>query len=222
MERNLITGGLIGLIAGLVIGWALFQPKVQSNIPGTSTIQTTEIISAKQLDFRMNMRKLWEDHITWTRLYMISAIAEADDKDNVAQRLLKNQEDLGNAIKPYYGDKAGDQLTSLLKTHITTAVSLIDAAKNSNQNALNDANTKWYQNANDIADFLSTANPNLPKDDMRAMMKEHLDLTKQEAVDIINKKFDADIADYDKIHTQILGMADTLSVAIIKQFPDKF
>lgn len=179
MDRNLLIGGIIGLVVGVIIGWAVASSKVSPIIPGSPPVQTQGAISPKQLNFRMDMRKLWEDHITWTRMYMISAIAEAEDKDNVAQRLLKNQEDPDNAIKPYYGNDAGDQLTSLLKTHITTAVTLIDAAKNNNQEALNKANTDWYNNANDIAD-------------------------------------------YDKIHTQILSMADPLSTAIIKQFPDKF
>ncbi|MBI2314982.1 glycosyltransferase [Candidatus Daviesbacteria bacterium] len=223
MQRNFFIGALIGLILGFIIGWVMVNTQIQSQI--TNPKQQTAIagtVSTKELDLRMNMRKLWEDHITWTRMYMVSAIADADDKDNVAQRLLKNQEDIGNAIKAYYGNDAGDKLTSLLKTHITTAVELIDAAQNNNQTALNAANTKWYNNANDIADFLSSANPNWPNDQMRTMMKDHLDLTKQEALDIINKRFDADIADYDKVHEQILNMADMLSAGIVKQFPDKF
>lgn len=221
MQRNFLVGILIGLIVGFIIGWIAVQSQTQTKVSNTGTT-ISSAVSPKELELRMDMRKLWEDHITWTRMYMVAAIADEDNKDSIAQRLLKNQEDIGNAIKPYYSNEAGDKLTSLLKTHITTAVDLIDAAKNNNQRALDDANTKWYNNANEIADFLSSANPNWPKDQTRAMMKEHLDLTKQEAVDIINKKFDEDIADYDKIHDQILEMADMLSSGIVKQFPDKF
>src|SRR5688572_11942105 len=76
------------------------------------------------LEFRNAMRKLWEDHITWTRLYIVSAAASLPDKDATAQRLLRNQEDIGNAIKPYYGAAAGNQLTALLKDHILGAVEL--------------------------------------------------------------------------------------------------
>jgi hypothetical protein len=75
------------------------------------------------------MRKLREDHITWTRLYIVSATADLSDKDATAKRLLQNQTDIGNAVKPFYGDAAGDKLAALPKDHILIAVDIIDAAK---------------------------------------------------------------------------------------------
>src|SRR5512141_3276206 len=103
--------------------------------------------------FHDGMRKLWEDHITWTRLYIVSAASDLPDKGLTAQRLLQNQVDIGNAIKPFYGDAAGNQLTALLRDHILLAAQLIDAAKSGNKAAFADANQRWYANANDIADF---------------------------------------------------------------------
>ena len=79
--------------------------------------------------FNADMRKLWEDHITWTRLYIVDAIGGLPEKAATTQRLLQNQVDLGNAIKPFYGDAAGAKLTSLLRDHILIAAELIDAAK---------------------------------------------------------------------------------------------
>ncbi|MBI2033159.1 MAG: glycosyltransferase [Candidatus Levybacteria bacterium] len=178
--------------------------------------------NSKAETIKMDMRKLWEDHITWTRAYLISAAADSAQKDADTKRLLKNQEDIGNAIKPYYGEAAGGKLTMLLKEHIATAVDLVTAAKANDQAAMNAANNKWYKNANDIADFLAAANPNWPKDQARAMMKEHLDLTKQEAADILGGKYEENVTDYDKVHAQILKMADMLSAGILKQFPEKF
>jgi hypothetical protein len=64
------------------------------------------------------MRMLWEEHVAWTRLYIVSFAAGLADTTATAQRLLKNQVDIGNAIRPFYGNAAGDQLTALLKQHI--------------------------------------------------------------------------------------------------------
>src|SRR5438105_11594514 len=69
-----------------------------------------------QLDFQNAMRKLWEDHITWTRLVIVAVLDDRPEKDAALARLLQNQVDIGNAVKPFYGDAAGNQLTSLLKT----------------------------------------------------------------------------------------------------------
>ena len=172
---------------------------------------------------RSSMRKLWEDHITWTRLYIVSAEAGAPDTDATAQRLLQNQTDIGNAIKPLYGDAAGKQLTSLLRAHILTAGDLITAAKAGDTATVAVVKDKWYANADEIADFLSTANPsNWPADEMRTMMHEHLDNTLAEAVDHLQGNFTADIADYDKVHDQILHMADMLTDGIVAQFPQQF
>jgi len=173
--------------------------------------------------FHDAMRKLWEDHVTWTRLFIVSDLAGLPDKEQAATRLLQNQADIGNAIKPFYGDAAGDQLTKLLREHILTAAELLDAAKAGNTAAFEDAKTRWYANADEIATFLNTANPKAwPLDEMKDMMKSHLDLTLAEATARLNGDWSGDVAAYDKIHEQILGMADMLSQGIIHQFPNKF
>jgi len=169
------------------------------------------------------MRKLWEDHITWTRVFIISAAGDLPDKATATDRLLQNQVDIGNAIKPYYGDAAGNKLTSLLKEHITTAAEVVAAAKANDSAKLADANKRWFANGDQIADFLSSANPkNWPQGEMRSMMHEHLDLTTKEAVARLHGDWSGDIAAYDAVHQQILKMADGLSMGIINQFPTKF
>jgi len=176
----------------------------------------------KETAFQDAMRKLWEDHITWTRDFIISAVADLPDKAAATERLLQNQVDIGNAIKPYYGDAAGDKLTALLKEHITTAAEVVAAAKANDTAKLTDANKRWSANADQIADFLSGANPNWPAADMRKMMHEHLDLTTAEAVARIKGDWKGDVAAYDRVHEQILHMADMLSEGIVKQHAAKF
>jgi hypothetical protein len=169
-----------------------------------------------------DMRKLWEDHITWTRLYIVSVAAGLPDKDATAQRLIQNQVDIGNAIKPYYGDAAGTKLTELLKEHILGAADLLAAAKANNQPEVAKQKARWFKNADDIAVFLSGANPkNWPEATMKAEMKMHLDLTLKEALDRFGGKYAEDIKDYDEVHAHILKLADTLTNGITAQFPDK-
>jgi len=173
--------------------------------------------------FQDAMRQLWEDHITWTRLYIVSAAAGLPDVTPTADRLLKNQSDIGDAIKPFYGDAAGAGLTALLRGHILTAAKLIGAAKAGDTAAVSSASAAWYANADSIATFLSAANPKQwPVATLRAAMKMHLDLTLQEATARLHGDWAADIAAYDAVHRHILQMADVLSDGIIKQFPSRF
>jgi len=179
--------------------------------------------SPEQIAFHDQMRKLWEDHVTWTRLAIVTFADGSGGFDATASRLLQNQTDIGNAIKPFYGDAAGTALTGLLHDHIAIAVELLQAAKAGDTAAFNDANTRWYANANDIADFLSAANPRLwPDDVMRASMKTHLDQTLAEAAHELGGQYAASVTDYEAIHLHMLDMADLLSSGIIGQFPMKF
>jgi hypothetical protein len=190
----------------------------------TSFVTTAEAKSKTDAQaFHDAMRKLWEDHITWTRLVIVSIANDLPDSDSTVQRLLQNQVDVGNAIKPFYGEAAGDQLTALLTEHILIAAEILQAAKNGDTAAQNDAITRWYANADAIAEFLHAANPkNWPLAEMKAMMKEHLDRTLQEAVAYLNGDYTASITAYEQVHIQILGMADMLSEGIIRQFPNNF
>jgi hypothetical protein len=171
---------------------------------------------------RSDMRKLWEDHITWTRLYIVSVAAGLGDKDATAGRLIQNQVDIGNAIKPFYGEDAGNKLTALLKEHILGAADLLAAAKAGNTAEVDKQKARWSKNADDIAVFLSSANPkNWPAATMKSEMKMHLDLTLKEALDRFGGKFADDIKDYDEVHAHILRLADTLTNGIAAQFPAK-
>ena len=179
--------------------------------------------NAKQAAFHDAMRKLWEDHITWTRLAIVSFAHDLPDLPATQDRLLRNQVDIGNAVKPYYGRTAGNRLTALLREHILGAVALLQAAKAGDQALIEQRSDEWYANGNEIADFLHAANPrNWSQRTMRRMMKMHLDQTLKEAVDRLGGNYAADVRDYDEVHHHILAMADALSAGIIKQFPNRF
>jgi len=179
--------------------------------------------NAAQSAFHDQMRKLWEDHVTWTRLAIVTFADGSPGFDATAARLLQNQTDIGNAIKPYYGDAAGNRLTALLRDHISIAVEILTAARDGNTSAFDAASARWYANANDIADFLSAANPkSWPDSVLRADMKAHLDQTLAEAAHELHGEYAAGVSDYEAIHHHILMMADTLSAGIIAQFPSRF
>jgi len=179
--------------------------------------------NAAQSAFHDQMRKLWEDHVTWTRLAIVTFADGSPGFDATAARLLQNQTDIGNATKPYYGDAVGNRLTALLRDHISIAVEILTAARDGNTSAFDAASARWYANANDIADFLSAANPkSWPDSVLRADMKAHLDQTLAEAAHELHGEYAAGVTDYEAIHHHILMMADTLSAGIIAQFPSRF
>jgi hypothetical protein len=217
--------------ATLLVALAVFVANRPANADDTPTAPATghELVELpapvgdEQVAFHDQMRKLWEDHVTWTRLAIVTFADGSKGFDATAARLLQNQADLGDAVKPFYGDAAGAQLTSLLHDHITIAVEILQAAKAGNTGAFNTAKARWYINANDIADFLAAANPDFwPRSVMREAMETHLDQTLTEATDELQGDYATSVTDYEQVHLHILAMADLLSSGIIGQFPSQF
>ncbi|MGE5328416.1 MAG: LysM peptidoglycan-binding domain-containing protein [Deltaproteobacteria bacterium] len=179
-------------------------------------------ISYSELELRNYLRMLWEEHIAWTRMAIISTAANLPDQDLVVNRLLQNAPDMGAALKPFYGNEKGEKFSSLIKDHLVIASQLVNASKVGDSKAAAAAEKKWYDNADEIARFLSSINPYWSEEALTEMLYNHLALTKTEAVARLKKDYAADIAAYDKIEKQALKMADTLSEGIVKQFPQKF
>ena len=174
-------------------------------------------------ELRDAMRQLWSDHVTWTRLFIVSAAAGLPDKDATTQRLLQNQTDIGNAVGGIYGKTAGDKLTALLKDHILIAADLVGAAKAGNTARVDSLNRKWGANADDIAVFLNAANPrNWPTATLKSAMHTHLQQTLAEATHQLKGNYAASVREFDAIEKHILMMADMLSDGIVAQFPQKF
>ena len=169
------------------------------------------------------MRKLWEDHITWTRLAIVSFAGGLPDLQATEDRLLRTRPTSRTRSARTTAPPRARSSAALLRAHILGAVALLQAAKANDSAALGKAHDAWYANGNDIADFLSGANPrSWPRGEMRSMMKTHLDETLKEAVDRLNGRFAADVRDYDAVHRSILEMADMLSDGIVAQFPARF
>lgn len=168
------------------------------------------------------MRRLWADHVVWTRQYIVAAVAATPDAAQAAARLMRNQEDIGGAVAGFYGKEAGDALTDLLKRHILIAVDLIEAAKQGDDATFAVLDHRWTRNAQEIASFLSRANRRYwRRRDLLDLLELHLDLTKREVVARLRADWVDDAAAFDEIFAEILTLADVLSSGIVRQFSNR-
>jgi hypothetical protein len=210
MKKNI---KLIALIVLITIGFTLNSVSAQNQ-------KLYPVVSA--ITFKTQMRKLWEEHIFWTRNVIFCLVDDLPGNVQAVKRQLQNQIDIGNAIKPYYGDAAGDKLTELLYTHVNTTTEIIKAAKTRDTMVINDVNKKWFANADEMVKFLHKLNPDWTTGDLKTMLNEQMKLTADEAGERLKKNYDADVVAFDKVHEGVLKMSDTLAEGIIIQFPKKF
>lgn len=214
--RRILTAALA---ASALVAWSSVAT-VTAEAPAAAAQAAPAAADASEV--RAAMRKLWEDHITWTRVYIIDALAGLPDTDAAAARLLRNQEDIGSAIAPYYGAEAGAKLTDLLKQHIMIATEVLKAAKAKDSAQVAAQQQRWSANADEIAVFLSSANPAWERATIRDMLQKHLDFTTQEVVSRLKGDWAADIAAYDANHDHMLMFSDVLTDGLVRQFPSRF
>lgn len=172
----------------------------------------------RRINLTNTFRKLWEQHVMWTRSFIISTAANLGDLQFVTQRLMRNPTDFANELQKYYGAKNAAKFKDLLTEHLAIAGQLVNQAKAGNAAAAEISRKKWYQNADEIAAFLSSINPYWSKQAWQTMLYKHLKLTENEAVSRLNSQYAFDIALYDEIEAQALEMADMMTEGITRQF----
>ncbi|PFP24583.1 glycosyltransferase [Bacillus sp. AFS073361] len=206
----------------LLLSMVLILPaiSVQAAPPPPPNQQQTMSESAHQ--FKFNLRRLWMEHLIWTSRYIVSTEANLPDKQVILTRLLRNQDEIGNAIKPFYGEAAGNKLAKMLREHILLAGKVLEAAKANNQADLKKYNTAWFKNADDMATFLSGANPNWDKNTLRQLLHAHLKMVTDSVTARLKKDWNGDVRAFDEGEIHLMKIADVLSEGIIKQFPQKF
>jgi hypothetical protein len=215
MKKHLITAGM--LIMSLVFVMSPIKTDAKE-----MTQAREECITKESLALKESMRRLWTDHAVWTKSYIVSSLNDLENQKELLARLLKNQDDIGNAIKPYYGEEAGNKLAELLRDHILIAGKLTAAAKSGNQSDFKKFNTEWHKNADDIAKFLSSANPNWSEKELKEALYIHLQFISEDLSARLKKDWNASIVAFDKGLDHLMMLADVLSAGIMKQFPEKF
>lgn len=163
-------------------------------------------------------REVWEQHVMWTRSFIISTAAQLGDLKDVTNRLLQNPTDMANLFRQFYSEKEAQQFEDLFKEHLLIAAQLVNAARTGDEETADKTREDWYENADNIAAFLASINPYWDKSIWQRMLFQHLEMTEDEAVERLNGRYAEDISLFDEIESQALLMADYMSEGITRQY----
>ena len=165
-----------------------------------------------------HIRKLWSQHVYWTRFFIISTAEELSDLKYVTDRLLENPVDFGRYLKIFFGEKKANDFKKLLTEHLEIGGELVNADKENNSVKADELRKQWYANADDIAEYLSVISPYWNKGKWREMMYSHLSMTEKEAGFRLKKEYPKDIEMFESIEREALEMGDYMAYGIIRQF----
>lgn len=179
-------------------------------------------VSQNQVRLLNEMNLVWEQHIMWTRMLLISIAENLQDLNATESRLLRNPRDIANVFRIYYGDIIANRIQRLLTTHLTIGKDLIVALKNNNQEEATKLNKMWYNNADEMSEFFSSINPYYPKEEMKIMFYKHLELTSNEVKFRLNGNYVEDIRAFDMVQQEILKMSQFFVNGIVMQFINIF
>lgn len=164
------------------------------------------------------IRQLWNQHVLWTRFFLVSASFNLPDLTLVEQRLLQNPRDFAKALKPFYGARVVEEFKELFTSQLQIASHLVNATKEGNSAEADRQRRLWYANAEEIAGFLTSINPFWDEAAFRKLLFTHLQITENEAGFILAGQYKKGIKEYDAVEAEALEMADLMSYGIVRQF----
>lgn len=185
--------------------------------------QTGTQESAKSVELREALRDLWVGHIFWVRnVALATKMGDAGAAKVAEENAVTNARAIADALIPVYGKPAADKLFGLLAGHYGAIKEYMTAAYAANTAGKNGAVEKIKANATEIAGFLSSANPNLPKDTLVALLFAHGGHHMAQIDAFAVKDYAAEAQVWSAMNGHMLMIADALGKGIAKQFPAKF
>lgn len=175
-------------------------------------------LTCNQLQILLTNRQLWTEHVVWTRFFINSTVFDLPDQSVVTQRLLQNPTDFANELQPFYGKQTAMKFEQLLTDHLLIAAELVNAAIAGNAEEVEKQRELWFANAKEMAIFLAYINPFWSECEWQNLLFEHLQMTENEAVAIINGEYEESVKLFDLIEAQALRMADVMTCSVIDQF----
>ncbi|MBR0597083.1 hypothetical protein [Sinanaerobacter chloroacetimidivorans] len=175
-------------------------------------------ISDAQLNLMNALRQTWGDLSMWTRAFLVSTAAGLGDAGNIRDRLAQIPDAFASELSHIYEPEQTNQLRDLLNQHILLMEALITAEKNGDDVTVNQSTVRLYQNADNVASFLSSVNPYWEEEKWKDLLDDYLEMNIAQMVARLGGNFSEDIIIYNSIEKQAMQMADYMSEGIIQRF----
>jgi hypothetical protein len=222
MEDIMRRIAFISLISAMLVGSSALA-SAQGPAHHASASVKPAALSTKTVQTGAALRDLWVGHVFWVRNVVIATFAKNDEAAKASeQQVVANAKAIAAAIEPFYGAGAKDALFKLLAGHYGAIKAYLVATAAGDGPGQAGATEKLTKNAEEIAAFLSKANPNLPKDDLNGLLLAHGSHHIQQIQQLKDGQYAAEAQTWDNMKSHMYVIADALTQALAKQFANKF
>ena len=174
-------------------------------------------------DMQAVLRDEWSRHLFWIRNVVLdNAKNDLRSRDFAEKAVAANARDIAKTFTPFYGEAASSRLGTLLTKHYSAVKAYSQATTTGNRGQQDAARALFAANTDEIATFFSEINPQLSKDAVRGLFATHVDHHIAQIAKFQERDYAGEEESWPQMEHHIYVIADTLTTAIVKQFPKKF
>ena len=172
----------------------------------------------EQRELNNDMRQAWSQHNFWGNMFLVSLFHTLENLDAVKMRLEQSPEDIAAVFQSFYASPTVTQIRNLLAEHVRLAGEMANAMKNGNMERSTQLETQLNQNADQMARLLANANSNYDYEELRRMMRNHLNLMQDTMTSELSGDHNEAVRLMGENEDQLMDMADVLTEGLVQQF----
>jgi hypothetical protein len=189
-----------------------------SVVLAAATADQTKVHATKAV-----LRDLWIGHIFWVRNVVVAEFAGNTAAQKAAEdQVVANAQAIAASIAPFYGTDAEARFFRLLVGHYGAVKAYLDATIAGDDDKQSEATAMLLGNATEIAEFLSTANPYLPKDAVEGLLQAHGGHHIVQIQQLRDNEFSDEAQTWFEMTQHIYVIADATADALAQQFAERF
>jgi len=175
-------------------------------------------------EMQKTLRDLWLGHIFMIQhVVLYNTTNNSTERHTADKQVLANAKQIADTFVPFYGEARSEKLFTLLSGHYAAVKAYSEATIGGNAPQQDAALVHLASNADEIDAFFNGVNPNhLPKNTIRGLIAAHGAHHVLQINQYKKKEYAKLEETWPMMRQHVYIIADTLTMALSKQFPEKF
>ena len=172
----------------------------------------------KQITLLSNLRRVWAQHVWWSRLYILSIVYDLPYQDLIFNRTLRNSSDFFRFLERFYTPKQLKPIETLFEEYNKTKSTYLYNKVAGNSYAASIYRKRWYEIADQLADLMYQLNPFLPPSRSKPLIYSLIEGTDSQVENMLIGQTEKEIMFFDMIELEAYEFADFIATGMMSHF----